>query len=518
MSKAIYPVINGSTRKGTAIYAVIDSLTKKVMKGYRVDGGLTRQFYNGGDVTLFSYTGNYDAPISVEIAGVTYDLYALTSAGTLTLGTKALYWMCGGGGGGVSGKDNGTSARSGNGGGGGFVTDGELRSNTYVVTIGAGGTSDNDGTETTIIKANGETYTIDGGKADGTGASGGGGGVSADDTLGNASGAAGAGVSTYPFGLTSLKAHSAGGGSGGAGLRLGNNSSYPYRYIQGAAGGTNGSDGATSTNKSTSSTSQPTNTSGGAGGVYGGGAGATVYHSSYTGSTGGNATFYGSAGGGGYAYERTNSTFNLGKGGAGHQGVVYIAVPGAVLEGIVITKQPESQAAVAGDTVTFHVEATGVASYQWQFSTDDGATWNNLTWTGYNTATMTRTMTANAIQHQYRCKLTGLDGSVVYTDVIYFAPVIITKQPENVTASIGDTVTFSLEASGNISMYRWQRSTDGGNTFSAVYWGNSGFDTAAFTFTVSDEGRLNGLYRCMVYCADGDAYNVASDVVSITPA
>ena len=183
-----------------------------------------------------------------------------------------------------------------------------------------------------------------------------------------------------------------------------------------------------------------------------------------------------------------------------------------------IITQPKSQAAVAGDTVTFSVEATGVASYQWQIYNDGSGTWSDLTWEGAKTATMTRTLNVNTVTYKYRCKLTGMDGTVVYTDVVHFAPIIITKQPENANGSIGDTVTFSIGATGYISMYRWQRSTDGGTTFSPVYWGNSGFDTDTFTFAITDDGRLNGLYRCVVYCSEGDEYNVISDVVSITSA
>lgn len=86
---------------------------------------------------------------------------------------------------------------------------------------------------------------------------------------------------------------------------------------------------------------------------------------------------------------------------------------------ILITKQPENQVAVAGDTVTFHVEALGAVSYQWQVLAASG-NWDNLSWEGAKTATMTRTLNLNTATYKYRCMLTAADGTVVYTNVVGF--------------------------------------------------------------------------------------------------
>lgn len=91
-------------------------------------------------------------------------------------------------------------------------------------------------------------------------------------------------------------------------------------------------------------------------------------------------------------------------------------------EGMAIITQPTDIKADAGDTVTFTVGATGVASYRWQVGGTDGSNWTDLTWEGANTASMTRTMNETNITYVYRCKLTGLDGTVLYTDVVRIIP------------------------------------------------------------------------------------------------
>lgn len=303
---------------------------KKIVKGY-VGGpdGKARLFF-GENAPSISYTGEYTEQDYTSSSGTKHKLYTLTGSGTLTVeGSEAQYWMCGGGAGGasaVSGSSQSTSF-SGPGGAGGYVTSGDLTSGSYVVTIGAGGEANNAGNATSVgtHSANGAARPED--IYPGTsikvvkGASGGGSGVSvynSDDTYEQyAKLSNGSGASTYPFGESSLKAHSAGGAGGGLAVQTSNGA----RFIIGGNGGTNGGDG-TMWAKSNSSTGAL----GGTGGVHGGGNGGIGYApSQYGGSKGSAATFYGSGGGGG-GY---NNYFNSGyfAGGAGYQGVVYIAIP-----------------------------------------------------------------------------------------------------------------------------------------------------------------------------------------------
>ncbi len=84
----------------------------------------------------------------------------------------------------------------------------------------------------------------------------------------------------------------------------------------------------------------------------------------------------------------------------------------------------------------------------------------------------------------------------------------ITSQPEDYTGSIGDEVSFTVEAVGDELSYQWQYSSDGGNT-----WGNSGLpgNKTATLSTELTEARLRYLFRCVVTDENGDS--VTSDAV-----
>ena len=128
---------------------------------------------------------------------------------------------------------------------------------------------------------------------------------------------------------------------------------------------------------------------------------------------------------------------------------------------------------------------------------------------------MTRTLNINTATYKYRCKLTGTDGSVVYTDVIHFAPILITKQPESVTASIGDTVTFSVVAQGNSLTYQWQWCASGTED-----WRNTsvpGNQTDAITLEATT-ARNGYRYRCGITDASGNTITSNAATLTVTSA
>lgn len=246
-----------------------------------------------------SYSGEYEQLDDVTIDGAKYELYRLIGSGTLVLNGSAKAWLCGGGGG-------GGSKMLGGGGGGGYVKSGTLAEGTHTITVGVGGDAASAGGAT---KA-GTTLTANpgSGATSAAGAAGGSGG--GESGYVNATGGgSGAGTSTYPFGLTSLKAHSAG-GAGGTFYASG-------KYYKGGTGGTNGGDGGSNGTESTTLVIAE-------GGEYGGGKGGSA--SPQAGYAGGAASFYGGGGGGAGRYS-SNSTASNKAGGAGYPGVVYIAVP-----------------------------------------------------------------------------------------------------------------------------------------------------------------------------------------------
>lgn len=179
---------------------------------------------------------------------------------------------------------------------------------------------------------------------------------------------------------------------------------------------------------------------------------------------------------------------------------------------IVITKQPSNFTAVAGDTVIFSVEATGVTEYQWQVQSESDY-WNDLTWAGNKSATMSHELNVNNIQYRYRCKLTGADGEVVYTNIVKLVNIVITKQPVSVAANVNDTISIILEATGDGLTYDWQYSTDGTKFYalsasaSASKWT---YDQPTLTFK-GYIGYLKYYFRCKITDSNGDS--VFSNIV-----
>lgn len=495
-SAAKRAAVAGELHKIVKPYGVVDGKNRKIYKSYAVIDGINRLIYMSEN---FAFTGAYEVSL-VEIDGTKYDLYKLTTSGMLSIyADNALFWMCGGGGGGRTGINGpGPTYGSGGGGGGAYCTTGSLPTGKYPVEIGKGGAADTDGTPTTL-----GTFIASGGKTGaavvlgGNGGTGGGGG---DGSSGNGkqvgAGGKGDGKSKYPFGLTSLFAHCAGGGGGT------HEYSTQYSFIRGGAGGTNGGNGKDGDNPGTHLLYA-------LGGEKGGG------HGGYTGD-GEDASFYGSGGGGGGNCLNIRPSSN-GKGGSGYQGVVYVAiVHKETYEPIVIKSQPQSQAAVAGDTVTFHVEATGVTSYQWQYSRNGGNSWTNLTWTGNTTASVTGTITIQNANYLYRCQLTAADGTVIYTDNCrIIGPIMLTKWPQSVSASIGETVSFTLEATGTDLKYRWYQRTNSSDAWAAIDY--PGYDTPTITFEAT--ASMNGYqYRCIITDDNDNKLTTAAVTLTVTSA
>lgn len=307
-------------RKVKKIYASVDGVARKIKKAYVGVDGIAKLFYLA-DI-FGGYTGNYTVS-QVEYNGANYNLYTLTSSGTLTLNDSALYWMCGGGQAGDSGFGglNNAIAKGGRGGSGGYVhgTGQEyIPAGEIPIIIGTGGTSDYGigGTTswggTNIARGGGVTK-------EGTTSSRGGSGGGAQGCIKNGSrdeyvGSTGDGLSTIPFSIESLKKHCAGGGGGSVAYA---DASGTWTHNRGGFGGSNGLSGFSSANFLSQYSSNAD------GGDYGGGDGGDSSHTPTS------ATFYGGGGGGARAYCNlsTSSAGGFGNEGSGYQGVFYLLIP-----------------------------------------------------------------------------------------------------------------------------------------------------------------------------------------------
>ena len=92
-----------------------------------------------------------------------------------------------------------------------------------------------------------------------------------------------------------------------------------------------------------------------------------------------------------------------------------------------ITTQPTDQTAAISSSAVFSVVASNVAAYQWEYRQTAEGNWLNVANTGNKTDTVTIGVSnSNFYNYSFRCKITGKDGAVIYTDVVK----ILEPEPE----------------------------------------------------------------------------------------
>ncbi|MBO5867826.1 MAG: hypothetical protein J6Q54_02825, partial [Oscillospiraceae bacterium] len=168
---------------------------------------------------------------------------------------------------------------------------------------------------------------------------------------------------------------------------------------------------------------------------------------------------------------------------------------------LVIVSHPVNHVGAVNDNVTMTVEATGNGlTYQWYYSDDNGATWKVSGSPGFATATLQPILRAYCDGYQFYCLVTDIFGNTVQSNVasmtVKTSPVIISQQPADVTNGILDQLhSFQVTATGDNLEYRWEFSSDGGETWQ-LSW-NQGYNTDALTVRLY-ASRSGYLYRCKI--------------------
>lgn len=132
----------------------------------------------------------------------------------------------------------------------------------------------------------------------------------------------------------------------------------------------------------------------------------------------------------------------------------------AAAPAVAIQTQPKSQFVNVGATVLFTVAASGTPapSYQWRK--------NNVAIAGATTATYTLNSAASADEASYTVVATSGSVSVtssaavlqVYPATVVIPPILFLAQPQEQTATIGQSVTFLVEVAGSATpSYQWQK-------------------------------------------------------------
>jgi len=174
--------------------------------------------------------------------------------------------------------------------------------------------------------------------------------------------------------------------------------------------------------------------------------------------------------------------------------LTYTVQPGA---GPAITAQPQSTAACVASAATFSVVATNALAYQWQVSSDGGASFTNVAAGGTSANYSVAGITTAINNYQYRVLVTGQCGvttSNAATLTVQTAP-SITAAPQSATLCVGSPVTFTVGASGTSLAYQWQLSTDGGTSYNAAPGVN---DAASYTIGAITTAMNNNRYRVVI--------------------
>lgn len=162
-----------------------------------------------------------------------------------------------------------------------------------------------------------------------------------------------------------------------------------------------------------------------------------------------------------------------------------------------VTGQPQDLTGCAGSNQTFTVNATGTGiTYQWEISTDGGASYSAITGAtnaSYSITGITTTMNNN----RYRCRVSGACNPAAVSNAAILTvlnPVNITGQPQNAERCAGSNASFTVTGSGTGLTYQWQLSTDGGTTWTTI----NGETAATLSLNALTAAASGNRYRCLL--------------------
>lgn len=189
----------------------------------------------------------------------------------------------------------------------------------------------------------------------------------------------------------------------------------------------------------------------------------------------------------------------------------------------IITQPAANSIATLQGNFSLAVVASSASSltYQWQKSTDGGSTFSNINPLTNSSATAAA-LSISSVQASdagvYRVLVINGSGVVVSSNAVVTTSSTVTApsisaQPANTTVVAGSSATFTVTASGSAPLtYQWQKSTDGGATYSNV--GTGGNTLTLNSTSLSDAG----LYQVVVSNSVGSATsNAASLTINQAP-
>ena len=177
-----------------------------------------------------------------------------------------------------------------------------------------------------------------------------------------------------------------------------------------------------------------------------------------------------------------------------------------------IVAQPANQSICAGGQINFNVTAVGSSiGYQWQVSTDGGATFTNIAG-ATNADLQLNGITAsmnNNIYHVLVSSCTPAPLTSANATLTVNSTASITGQPSNTTVCPNADATFTAVVSGSGLSYQWQVSTDGGISFNDIVGANA----ATLTITGVTAAMQNNQYHVIINSSTCPGASTSSNAV-----
>lgn len=161
-----------------------------------------------------------------------------------------------------------------------------------------------------------------------------------------------------------------------------------------------------------------------------------------------------------------------------------------------IATQPTNSTVCVGVSNSFVAVATGTGlTYQWQYATSCGGTFNNIS--GATGASLNLTNISQANAGSYQLIVNGTCNSVTSScvNLSVNTPFNINTQPQDVSICLpANSANFSVGVTGSGLSYQWQVSTDGGTTYNNI----SGATASTLTVNNITSSFNNNKYRVVV--------------------
>ena len=171
-----------------------------------------------------------------------------------------------------------------------------------------------------------------------------------------------------------------------------------------------------------------------------------------------------------------------------------------------ILLQPENSIEILGENTNFSINCSGDSLiYEWQIYSD--SEWmsliNNDIYTGCNN----EDLQINGIMKElntsiYRCKISGVCGSIIYSDNVELSVVLppqIVTNPVDSSVCPQESASFSVIAEGSELLYRWQMYISEGFvdlTDNDIYYGSS---ENVLNVVLPNQDVSETIYRCKIY-------------------